>query len=140
MSVDCGQHTVLLLLDLSAASDTTDDSILIQCLNKGRAFQEWFQVCLFLSVQKVFLCGNRIFLIIFSTFTQGSALGPLLFFLTCYLVKLLESTISTSISTLITHNCIFLLVLTTPITFGTFPNIFVAIFNAFFNSWSITLI
>lgn len=84
LAVDCGENAVLILLDLSAVSDTVDHNILLSCLEHWVGIKDtalsWFKSYLksrtisvgigpFSSSLVSLPCGVP----------QGSFLGPLLF-------------------------------------------------------------
>jgi len=79
-AVDCGDSAALILLDLSAAFDTVDHSILLQRLQTTFSIHRWFHSYLSGWYQYV----RRV--------PQGSVLGPILFVLyTAYFVQLIET-------------------------------------------------
>ena len=90
-AVDCGSVFVLVMLDLTAAFDTTDHSILLSRLTDrlgvtGAAL-EWFRSYLSGQQQLIRIGSYKSFLIpVLFGVPQGSVLGPLLF--TAYIMPL----------------------------------------------------
>ncbi len=115
LSIDTGNSVVLLLLDLSAAFDTVDHSILISrlehCVGIGGSVLKWFRsflnnitfsVCMdgCSSSKSGLTCGVP----------QGSILAPIFFLCICsHWVQFLISTKCRFIAMLMTHKFVFLI-------------------------------